>query len=469
MGLSHHIKGKDLSKIGFVNHVSRSIAIQVAARHFKHTPKTVLLQLLQEVKDKPLAFQHHETLAPLAATFIPRSEAKTFTAYHLNPEGGALRIYGGKNIDGPAKRQMELALRLPVALQGALMPDAHMGFGLPIGGVLAADNAVIPYAVGLDIGCRMALSVFDLPEKYLQTQSYQLKKALGEHTHFGINGGIAYAQEHEVLDHPDFQATPLLRQLHGKAVKQLGSSGGGNHFVEFGLLELAGGSPLGLAAGKYLALLSHSGSRGLGAAVAKHYTGLAMETCKLPRHVQNLAWLSLEAAAGQEYWRSMQLAGAYAQACHDQIHRNLARAIGEKPVARVENHHNFAWQDQLADGRQVIIHRKGATPAHAGELGIIPGSMTAPGYLVSGKGCAGALYSAAHGAGRRLSRGRARESFTASAMKKILSAAGVTLVGGSPEECPLAYKDIDAVMQGQTALVDVHGRFMPKIVRMHKE
>ncbi|MGV3588801.1 MAG: RtcB family protein [Adhaeribacter sp.] len=468
MGI-HNIKGKDLSKIGFVNDVSRSIAIMLAARHFKHLPKTEVLQRLLDVKENPAAFLHHETLRQLAQTFITKTENKTFQSFHLNQESGRLKVYGGKNIEGTAKRQMELALQLPVAVQGALMPDAHMGFGLPIGGVLAVDNAVIPYAVGLDIGCRMALSVFDLPEKYLQKESYHLKKALGENTHFGINGGISFAQDHPVLDHPDFNATPLLRRLHGKAVRQLGSSGSGNHFVEFGLIELFAGNPVNMPAGKYLALLSHSGSRGLGAAVAKHYTSLAMESCKLPKQAQNLAWLSLNSEAGQEYWLSMQLAGAYAQACHDQIHLNLANAIGEKPVAKVENHHNFAWRDQLPDGREVIIHRKGATPAHTGELGIIPGSMTAPGYLVSGKGCADSLYSASHGAGRRLSRGRAKESFTVSGMKKILSAAGVMLQGGSPEECPLAYKDIDTVMAGQTALVDVHGKFLPKIVRMHKE
>ena len=466
---NYSIKGKDLSKIGFVNDVSRSMAIMVASRHFKHTPKNELLQLLLAVKENPESFLQHETLGPLAQTFITRTIVKNFETYHLNPESEIFKIYGGKHIDGAAKRQMELAMRLPVAVQGALMPDAHMGFGLPIGGVLAVENAVIPYAVGLDIGCRMALSIFELPEKYLQKESYQLKKVLGDKTHFGINGGISFAQEHPVLEHPDFNATPLLQQLHGKAVKQLGSSGSGNHFVEFGVIELFRDNPVSMPAGKYLGLLSHSGSRGLGAAIAKYYTNLAMDACKLPKQAQNLAWLSLDTEAGQEYWLSMQLAGAYAQACHDQIHYNLAKAMGEKAVVKIENHHNFAWPDSLPDGRKVIIHRKGATPAHTGELGIIPGSMTAPGFLVSGKGCADALFSASHGAGRRLSRGRAKESFTVSGMKKILSAAGVTLLGGSPEECPLAYKDIDTVMQGQSAMVEVHGKFLPKIVRMNKE
>ena len=117
----------------------------------------------------------------------------------------------------------------------------------------------------------------------------------------------------------------------------------------------------------------------------------------------------------------------------------------------------------------MIIHRKGATPAHEGELGIIPGSMTTPAYLVSGKGVGQALYSASHGAGRAMSRKRAKENMTVSGLKKMLANAGVTLIGGSVEENPLAYKDIDRVMEAQADLVTVQGRFMPKIVRMNKE
>jgi tRNA-splicing ligase RtcB len=133
-----------------------------------------------------------------------------------------------------------------------------------------------------------------------------------------------------------------------------------------------------------------------------------MDTCKLPREAQNLAWLDMNSEAGQEYWLSMNLAGDYAKACHDRIHANVLKAVGLKPLAKVENHHNFAWKDNLADGTEVLIHRKGATPAHKGELGIIPGSMTTAAYLVSGKGIGQALYSASHGAGRDMSRKRAK-------------------------------------------------------------
>ena len=380
-----------------------------------------------------------------------------------------VKFMAGKDIEAVAKKQMDLAMLLPVSVQGALMPDAHMGFGLPIGGVLATDNAVIPYAVGMDIGCRMALTIIDETDAFVKRYDYQLKQALKNHTHFGMEGGLDVRQEHEVLDSPVFGQIPFLKQLRGKAVRQLGTSGSGNHFVEFGEIELAEKTRLVLPGKKYAALLSHSGSRGLGAAIAKYYTQVAMNTCKLPRHAQQLAWLDLNSEAGQEYWLTMTLAGDYAQACHERIHANLLNTIGIKPVMVIENHHNFAWKDTLADGRQVIVHRKGATPAHAGELGIIPGSITTPAYVVSGRGAGNALFSASHGAGRAMSRQKAKDGMTVSAMKKMLANADVELIGGSVEENPLAYKDIETVMQAQKELVDIQGKFIPRIARMNKD
>ncbi|MOA13134.1 RNA-splicing ligase RtcB [compost metagenome] len=207
----------------------------------------------------------------------------------------------------------------------------------------------------------------------------------------------------------------------------------------------------------------------MGAAIAMHYTQIAQQVCKLPREAKNLAWLDLDSETGQEYWLSMTLAGDYAKACHDRIHYNLSKALGLKPMVKVENHHNFAWKEQLEDGTNAIVHRKGATPAHKGQLGIIPGSMTTAGYLVSGMGAASAINSASHGAGRLMSRSKAKDSFTNSSLKKLLVEAGVSLIGGSTEESPLAYKDIESVMQMQEELVKIQGRFMPRIVRMNKD
>lgn len=463
------LKTKELSKIGYTNDQARSLVINIFSKHFKHQSKDEVIHLLKQIKDDPHAFAADPVVGAIAKTFLDEPLDCNFQSFSLLETTGQLKIYGGKDIEHSAKVQMETAMSLPVTVQGALMPDAHTGYGLPIGGVLATNNAVIPYAVGVDIGCRMALSIIDEGESFLKRFGYQVKVALKDCTHFGMTGGLEITQEHEVLDSAAFNATPLLRQLQRKAVVQLGSSGTGNHFVEFGLITLQEGNSLGLPARQYLALLSHSGSRGLGAAIAQHYTKIAMDTCKLPKSAQQLAWLDLNSEAGQEYWLSMNLAGDYAKACHDRIHINLLRALGLRPLAKVENHHNFAWDEQLPDGRQVIVHRKGATPAHKGELGIIPGSMTTPAYLVSGAGVAASLFSASHGAGRSMSRKKAKENMTVSALKKMLADAGVTLIGGSVEENPLAYKDIETVIAAQQELVNIEGRFLPKIVRMYKE
>ena len=162
----------------------------------------------------------------------------------------------------------------------------------------------------------------------------------------------------------------------------------------------------------------------------------------------------------------MEIAGEYSAINHELIHQNMAKALRLKPLANVSNHHNFAWRDLLPDGRSAIIHRKGATPAHLGELGIIPGSMTAPGYIVSGKGCDESLYSASHGTGRVMSRLDARNSISRYALKKYLAENKVTLLGGTTEEAPLAYKDINQVMESQRELVNIEGRIVPRIVRM---
>ncbi|MEM6360509.1 MAG: RtcB family protein, partial [Bacteroidota bacterium] len=376
--------------------------------------------------------------------------------------------FGRKLISSNAYQQMDLAMRLPIAEMGALMPDAHQGYGLPIGGVLATKNAVIPYGVGVDIGCRMSLSLLDASPDYLKRNGYQFKMVLKERTCFGTGGELGMKQEHEILDRAEFSESSLLRQLHGKAVKQLGTSGSGNHFVEFGEVELFDANEFGLEAGAYLGLLSHSGSRGLGASIARYYTEVARDKCLLPRKAQHFAWLDLDSDAGKEYWRAMNLAGDYAKACHDQIHYHLAKYLGLKPVANLENHHNFAWKEKELTGEELIVHRKGATPAAKGESGIIPGSMTTTGYIVRGKGEAASLFSASHGAGRKMSRKKARESYTGSEMKKTLSKAGVTLVGGGVDEAPVAYKELDEVMNHQQNLVETIGTFTPKIVRMDK-
>ncbi|MDL2320315.1 RtcB family protein [Alistipes sp. OttesenSCG-928-B03] len=464
-----NIRLKDLSKLGYTDNVARSLAVMIVGKNCKHKAKQEIETILSDVLADPKKYKGDEVWGKLAEHFAPTLTEQQFKVYGLNEKPLPYKKYGSVFIEPLAKQQMDMAMRLPVTVAGALMPDGHAGYGLPIGGVLATDNVVIPYAVGMDIGCRMSLTVFDANPEYMTRYSHQIKEALKQFTHFGINGGLGIKQEHKILDDPAFRQTDLLKVLQGKAVRQLGTSGGGNHFVEFGQIELYEGNAMNLPAGGYTALLSHSGSRGVGAAIAKHYSNIAREVCKLPREAQNFAWLDLNSEAGQEYWLSMNLAGDFAVACHEQIHTHLSKALGLDALSNVSNHHNFAWREEIAPGQTAIIHRKGATPAGECIAGIIPGSMTTPGYLVCGKGVPESLNSASHGVGRAMSRQKAKQQFTQSSLKKLLSQSHVTLLGGSVEECPLAYKDIDKVMKAQRELVEVQGRFMPRIVRMHKE
>jgi tRNA-splicing ligase RtcB len=462
------VKPKQLVALGFPQNPSVSQTMTILEKYYKHTSFDQVIPLLQNLLDKPENHWEDERWGKVAERLKPRP-TKEASFFNLLDKGLPFEVYGGEHIEGDAWTQMKVAMKLPVTVAGALMPDAHAGFGLPIGGVLATDKVVIPYAVGVDIGCRMCMSIFPIAGSEFKRHEKQFEKAIMQNTIFGTGGEWDKSGHHEIIDSPLFNELPILKNMARKAARQLGTSGSGNHFVEFGIVNFAtDDKELGVKAGEYVALLSHSGSRGMGATIAKHYTDIAMNKRRLPGAARSLAWLKLDESAGAEYWAAMNLAGDYASACHEEIHRSIAKAINSQVRVRIENHHNFAWKETLPDGREVIVHRKGATPAKKGEMGIIPGSMTAPGYIVRGKGEPLSLSSASHGAGRKMSRSKAKESVTHSALNRLLAEHGVTLIGGDLDEAPQAYKDIDIVMAGQTDLVDVVARFLPKIVRMNK-
>ena len=373
----------------------------------------------------------------------------------------------GTDMEAQSIQQMENACKLPVSVAGALMPDAHTGYGLPIGGVLATKDAVIPYAVGMDIACRMKMTVLDLPVSAIRGEEGRLRNVLEEATSFGVGGGFSPRKDHSVMAE-DWSFSPVTKQYRDKASYQLGSSGSGNHFAEFGTLTLRQ-DDLGLKAGAYCALLSHSGSRGTGGQVATHYSKLAMELHpELPRELMHLAWLDLDSDAGQEYWHAMELMGRYAAANHFLIHRDVAKLLGVKVLLDIENHHNFAWKETHF-GEDVIVHRKGATPADKGVVGIIPGSMATPGYVVRGKGIPESMNSASHGAGRRMSRTATKNTYTWNDGKKFLAEHDVVLISAGLDEVPMGYKDIESVMSAQSDLVETIARFDPKLVKMAPE
>ncbi|MBM4425581.1 MAG: RtcB family protein [Chloroflexi bacterium] len=431
-----------------------------------------ILARLDSARGNPGAFLADPLMADLARECLRIAQKESAAASDdLRPRPLQYPVWGQQHIDSASLAQMDNAMRLPVSVAGALMPDAHVGYGLPIGGVLAVESAVIPYAVGVDIACRMRLSLYDVSPHLIGQKQGQFENALWDQTAFGMGAewkGSRRAQ-HAVLDDPAWEATRLLKSLQVNAQKQLGTSGTGNHFVEWGAFHLR--QPMfGLQPGDYLALLSHSGSRSVGFKIADRYSKLAMELHPdLDKSARHLAWLSLDSEAGQEYWLSMELAGKFASANHFIIHHRVAAAVGLKEIAVVENHHNFAWRERLANGRETIVHRKGATPAGPGVLGVVPGSMGESGYLVRGKGRNESLNSASHGAGRLMSRKAAIHSITKTARDAYLRERGITLLGGGLDESPQAYKRIDDIIAAQADLIEVLGKFTPRIVRMADE
>lgn len=464
------MKNKQLVTLGIpygacVDEAQRLIA---AAKDEGRTEREAVDALLPVVRTPEDHLQDPQ-YATLATALLAARATQTHTPFTPREAIAPHRIWGDHADEPDAVRQLHNACSLPVAVAGALMPDAHVGYGLPIGGVLATDNAVIPYAVGVDIACRMKLTVLDLPVEALDTMEARLTSVLQRETRFGIGATHSRKQAHDVMD-ADWTVSPVTQRLKDKAWSQLGTSGSGNHFVEFGSLTVSDPS-VGLSQGTYLALLSHSGSRGTGAEVASHYSKLARRLHpELPQSLAELSWLGLDTEAGQEYWAAMELMGQYAAANHAVIHRLVARALGVEVRLDIENHHNFAWRERhlLPDGteREVVVHRKGATPAGEGVVGIIPGSMATPGYVVRGKGSAPSLRSASHGAGRRMSRTQARKTLSWNDANAMLRERGVKLLSAGLDEVPMVYKDIDAVMAAQQDLVDVLARFDPRLVKM---
>jgi len=439
------MNSRQLKKLGVPDDCVKSaiVAIQTAMKSGGLKGKQIK-QAIKDVVAQPDAFIEDEHFGQLAQDVIADRE-------FVRPEPIDYRTWGSE-IDKASHAQMKQACGVPMAAGAALMPDAHVGYGLPIGGVLALEGAVIPYAVGVDIACRMKLSVLDMPPSTLDDNFNLYKEALEGGTRFGIGSAHEKPQDHSVMDQ-DWSVTKITREKKDLARSQLGTSGSGNHFAEFGILDLPErDDELGLDAGQYVAIMSHSGSRGPGFAVCSTYSGIAR--AQLPAKYEDLAylsWLSLDSEAGQEYWAAMNLMGDYAAANHDVIHRLVSKLLGAQIIAGVENHHNFAWKE-VHGGRELIVHRKGATPAGEGVLGVIPGSMASPAFVVRGRGNAESLNSASHGAGRRMSRKKAKDKYVWKAVQKDLEKKGVRVLSAGADEVPGVYKDIEDVMQEQADL-----------------
>lgn len=415
--------------------------------------------LISSVMTNPDEYKDNVYFSDLAKSIIEDRDYKPHT-----PIG--FKIWGKDLIDPNAMQQMTNICAIPVARKAAMMPDSHFCHSIPVGGVVGLENAISVEMVGPDIACRIKFSFLDIKPVDFFKKHNLFCDALNKGTSFGTGGERIHRTEHPVFD-KDWNITKVTRESKDKAYRQLGTSGSSNHFVNFGVVELfEKDEVLGLDAGEYVGIMSHSGSRGTGADIYRHYGNLAKTMLPDRYKEQGLTpWLDLNTQAGQEYFEAMTLAGDYAAANHDVIHKNLSKLSGTKIIAGVENHHNFAFKE-IHDGKELIVHRKGATPASLGEYGAIPSSMGTPAYIVKGLGNPDSLNSASHGTGRVLSRTQAKNKYNFKAVKNDLAKKGITVLGAGADEVPGAYKDINEVLAAQADLVQPIAKFMPVIVRM---
>lgn len=372
------------------------------------------------------------------------SEKKPIKSWCENPEDGC--IEQAKNL-----------ANLPFAFKHiALMPDTHQGYGMPIGGVLATKGVVIPNAVGVDIGCGMRaakteLRVDDLPVEKLKAVMGEIRKA--------IPVGFAHQKEpcpKAAMPEFDPGMNPVCIREFESARHQLGTLGGGNHFIE--IQRDQDGN---------IWVMIHSGSRNLGKQVCDHYNKVAKDlNARWHSAVDpkwDLAFLPLDSTEGKKYIKEMDFCLEFARGNRELMMHRVLGCLGSTKAAAADVHHNYAaWENHF--GENVIVHRKGATAARAGEFGIIPGSQGTASYIVEGLGNPESFMSCSHGAGRRMGRKEAERKLDLAEEIRRMDEKGI-LHGirgkGDLDEAAGAYKDIDTVMAEQADLVKIVTRLEP--------
>ena len=364
----------------------------------------------------------------------------------------------GTQIPHNAVKQMDKAMSVPVAMRGALLPDAHYGYSVPIGAVVSLNNAISPAYIGYDISCMMSMTVFDISVDDFMNHRENFSNSLRGETNFGVGGSFKGNRRRQsyVMDLSQWDENPLLKRLKAKAANQLGTSGGGNHFADLMIGEhLENGT-------EFVALVTHSGSRGTGHQIATYYSKIADEI--RPDGIEKgYGWLDLDRAIGQEYLTAMNLMGAYASANHDEMHASFMKSAGLTMKMHYANRHNFAW---LWDDGEVV-HRKGATPADNGQFGIIPGTSGSYSYLVRGLGYEDTLRSSSHGAGRPFSRTEAKRQHDDVAFKNHMKEQDILFYSIAADETISSYKDIEKVMELQDGLLlERVARMRPVVVIM---
>ncbi len=371
--------------------------------------------------------------------------------------------------DEQTLRQARNVAGLPIAVDHvALMPDAHVGFGMPIGGVLAAKDAIVPYAVGMDIGCGMVAWNTGLPHQQIRDRIEDIASGIRRDiptgfTHRKPAEGRRLAKEHcpelfDLLEGTDPKKAYLSG--HDKIIEQVGTLGGGNHFIE-----------LQLDPDDTLWVMVHSGSRNIGKLICDHFHKAAKRVSQergfdVPDPA--LSYLPIDSSEGQDYLDHMTFAQKFARLNRQTMMRLCQKAVARKgrvnppgdPDDLINIHHNYAARE-THDGQTVWVHRKGATSAQKGQLGIIPGSMGTRSFIVRGLGNPDAFASCSHGAGRVMGRKQAKRTISMERFKESMRGIHFKATPAHLDEAPDAYKDIGRVMANQQDLVEIVTELRP--------
>jgi tRNA-splicing ligase RtcB len=362
-------------------------------------------------------------------------------------------------IEDSAMQQIENLSRMPFIFKHvAVMPDCHFGMGATVGSVIPTNRAIIPAAVGVDIGCGMIAVKTPLTREDLPEDLSDIRKAI-EHQ-VPLSAGHYNRSIKKT-------AKPRIEQLEAKAAeldrldfydkldknwrKQLGSLGSGNHFIEVVLDEEG-----------YAWAFLHSGSRGVGNRIAAHHIKIAkalMEKWYIDLPDADLAYLVEDTSEFDDYMKDLDWAQEFALLNREEMMERIIRLLQYRcgdfePVETIQCHHNFTQREHHF-GKNILVSRKGAIEAREGQLGLIPGSMGTRSYVVRGKGNAASFNTAPHGAGRRLSRNKARSSFTMDDFDRDMAGIEVNRSEAFLDELPSAYKDIDLVMEQSAGLVEI--------------
>lgn len=366
----------------------------------------------------------------------------------------------GDPVDNGAVEQIKNANKL--AAKVALLADHHLGYGVPIGGVVAYYEHVSPTGVGFDIGCGNKAVRLDVSARKVKAQIYRIMDEIAKKISFGLAQRNDEEVDHPLFDEPAWREIPVLKRAYDKAREQLGTVGGGNHYVDI-FIDESDAVWVGV----------HFGSRGLGHTIATEYIEISQQKGQF---ADGIATLFARSDAGAEYLEAMRIGGEYAYAGRDWVCEKVAKICGGKIVEEIHNHHNYCWRETHG-GEEFWVVRKGATPAFPGQLGFVGSSMAEPAVILRGVEhplCEHTLYSTVHGAGRVMSRsaakGNAKKGITGRvtrhAMERAMEQAKVVLRGGDVDESMHVYKRLPDVLAHHAGTIEIVHTLMPIGVAM---